>query len=37
MLKEFKIFQVQKNLVDADLKDSFFNNMMRGTEETAFA
>lgn len=35
MLKEFKIFQVKKDLIGADLQDAFFDNMMRGTEATA--
>jgi hypothetical protein len=41
MLKEFKIFQVKKDLIDADLQphllDAFFDNMMNGTEQSAFA
>jgi|TARA_R100001510_G_scaffold29029_1_gene25687 hypothetical protein len=35
MLKEFKIFQVKKDLIEADLQDAFFQNMMNGTEVTA--
>jgi len=35
MLKEFKIFQVKKDLIDVNLQDAFFDNMMRGTEVTA--
>ena len=34
MLKEFKIFQVKKDLIGADLEDAFFQNMMSGTEVT---
>tara|TARA_R100001510_G_C7638756_1_gene196568 strand:+ start:446 stop:829 length:384 start_codon:yes stop_codon:yes gene_type:complete len=38
MLREFKVFQVSKDLVfEQGLQEAFFNNMMRGTEVTASA